>query len=575
MPPRRKRAASEPTQPDEEVSELPKKRGRPPRSGTSARRSVSATQLKAKAKAKTTPTLKPKTSQGVKSKKMGPRVEEEGEYGSLFVPMEPESDDSIGKDTVDGLISDSEPVDIECDEDKTPVTSLPVSVRLRLPAPASASANTKASSSNTGARGTPKQEKEALPLELTSSSSDSEEKKGLKKRSKKKAKKSAATKLTFGKRFEEYSDSDELELIDDDLLVPRLKVAFELDDAKDDFFVEFDINYKMFRYEVANQLNRVQEEMRLAYTLPDTPKGERRHLKSEENFAAMMSAALGWIESKASEIREKRRKQKGKDDNATIRKLLTQLTGPAVTIFDLGETGKKNLVKLKLQGARAPPAETPGAKHNRLLAQIRRRVCSTCGKNCAIIYVPGSGPDHRELTEECKLLWASLASKSEGTSSYIGPDPPQEVVARMSDMSKDKKRASSKTKAEEPIKPNTPALQSSTFSHGASIEPGMTQPMSYMPGPGSIVMPYYPNLNLQQPFAPLQAPGYLAAPVQPYSFQFPMTRQPIIFTSGLGPWQGAYPSGFGVPGPASNPSFPPNFPPYNPPFGFQNPSDNK
>ncbi|CAE6383486.1 unnamed protein product [Rhizoctonia solani] len=470
MPPRRKRAASEPTQPEpegEEVSELPKKRGRPPRTGASAHRSVSATQPKAKtskeklkakaAKSKMTPTLKPKTGQGVKSKKMGPRVEEEGKYGSLFVPMEPESDYSIGEDNVDKLIGDSGPVDIESNEDNTPVTSLPVSVRLRLPAPASASSNTKA-----------KHEKEAVPLELTSSSSDSEDKKGLKKKSKKKAKKSAATKLTFGKRFEEYSDSDELELIDDDLLVPRLKVAFELDDAKDDFFVEFDINYKMFRYEVADRLNRVQEEMRLAYTLPDTPKGERRHLKSEENFAAMMSAALGWIESKASEIREKRRKQKGKDDNATIRKLLTQLTGPAVTIFDLGETAKKNSIKLKLQGAKAPPTETPGAKHNRLLAEIRRRVCSTCGKNCAIIYVPGSGPDHRELTEECKLLWASLASKSEGTSSYIGPDPLPEVVAQMSDMSKDKKRGSSKSKAEESIKPDAPALQSSTFAQEAS-----------------------------------------------------------------------------------------------------------
>ncbi|QRV75491.1 hypothetical protein RhiJN_03506 [Ceratobasidium sp. AG-Ba] len=233
------------------------------------------------------------------------------------------------------------------------------------------------------------------------------------------------------------SDEDEDSGDDDeDIGVGDLKVAIEQDGATETIVVSFAVDWPVFRCHVASKLGALLDNMRIAYRIADMAKSERNHLRNESHFEEMIKRALEWVNTKMDEIREAReavwggKKRKGKaraksKEPAALQKLRAQLKGPIVTIIDLGE--KK--VKGK-QNGKIKAVESPAVKFLRCEAEIRNRCCNICGSSCAIIHVPGKGPDHRPLTEEVIQLWANLASK--GRASTIG-DPPGQVLTRMSD----------------------------------------------------------------------------------------------------------------------------------------------
>ncbi|KAG8736263.1 hypothetical protein FRC10_009539, partial [Ceratobasidium sp. 414] len=230
----------------------------------------------------------------------------------------------------------------------------------------------------------------------------------------------------------------ELEDDDEDIAVHYLKLAVEQDGAAETIILSFDVDWPVFRCHVASKLGSpLLETMRIAYRIADMPKSERNHLRNESHFEEMIGLALEWINTKMDEVREARDKAqggkgkgkgKGKEP-AGLQKLRAQLKGPVVTIIDLGEKKGKGKQSVKIESV-----ESPAVKFARCKAEIQARCCEICGNSCAIVHVPGKGPDHRPLKEEVIELWANLADflQSKGMASTKG-DPPPQVLSRMSD----------------------------------------------------------------------------------------------------------------------------------------------
>ncbi|KAG9084794.1 hypothetical protein FRC06_003900, partial [Ceratobasidium sp. 370] len=412
----------------------------------------------------------------VQKRKAAPPAQKEGdpEFGASIceVPLEDEDEESSEDSEVENVPA-------------VPTTSLPITLRLRVPSPKKSFFIRPSSNPAYGASA------DAIEKYISVSDSDFE----IEPLPPKVKLPKDLRALGTSSKIVQYSESDkdgESEDDNEDTGVGDLKVAIEQDGATETIAVSFAVDWPVFRCHVASKLGALLDDMRIAYRITDMAKSERNHLRNESHFEEMIKRALEWVNTKMDEIHEAReaarggKKGKGKakakakgkgKEPAALQKLRAQLRGPIVTIIDLGE--KKGKTK---QSGKIEAVESPAVKFSRCEAEIRNRCCEVCGNSCAIVHVPGKGPDHRPLAEEVIQLWASLASK--GRASTIG-DPPPQVVTRMSDARfatnsgryarlKDKSPSSSQPAA--PAKPPTPMPSTDT-----SLAPPAAPPAPAVP----------------------------------------------------------------------------------------------